>query len=217
MALFTLKEIREAVRFRGDYKNVRAFPDADLNREIQQSFGKFYQLVAEVEEGWWDTDTTITTMNGVPHVALPADVWRVQGVDLLDGGDFRTLRRVGRSDRNRFANTPAEPEAYRLSARGVELMPTPNAEYTLRVLYIPIAPALEEDVAREWYNGWDEFVIAETLRKLDEREGRPLGDRLTVLAEIEKTVRAGANRRDVQEPEYLVLRESVGVDEYERW
>lgn len=215
MALLNRTQIRDAVRFRGDYQNVRNFPDASLNSEIQIAFGKFYQLVADAHEGYWDTQGTVATVAAQPYVALPSDCWRLQGVDILIGGEYRALRRLGRDQRNRYDSTTDEPVGYRRTARGLELLPTPNAVYTLRVLYTPIAPALADATAREWFNGWEDYTITETLRMLDEREGKPLGPRLAVLERIEKEVRAGANEGDASEPEYLVLREFGNYDPYD--
>ena len=212
MAALTLDQIEAAVRFRGDYQNVRKFSQADVRNEIQTSFGEFYQLVASVHEGYWDTEATIYTVANTAYAVLPGDTWRVQAIDRLDssGQIVKELDQVGIEHRNRYGALTGEPAAYRLTARGADLYPTPNAVYTLRVLYTPIAPSLSASQPREWFNGWEDYVITSTLLKLDTREGKPLTDRLTVLDKIEKTVRAGATERRSQEPEYLNLRDGVG-------
>jgi len=207
MSAIDLATLRQIVRFRGDYQNVRKFPDADLDREIQGAFGEFYELVADTNEGWWDASAQVTTVSGQDYVALPADAWRVHGIDLLDSGDWVELLQVGRADRNRFGTDTDEPEAYRLTARGIDLMPTPNAVYTLRVTYTPTAPALQEAQPREWYNGWDEYVVTAALLRLDQREQRPVNERVGILDRLKQRVIAGASRRRGQEPDYLPLRE----------
>lgn len=207
MAAIDLATIRGRVRFLGDYQNVQKFPNADVDKEIQTAFGAFYELVDDAHEGWWDVATTGVTVSNQEYVALPADAWRVRGIDILDGGDYRELAQVGISDRNRFGSATDMPDAYRLAARGAELYPTPNTAYTLRFTYAPKAPTLQEAQPREWYNGWEEYVIEATLLALDKREKRPLNDRLTALDIIAKRVKSGVAQRRSQEPEYIPLRE----------
>lgn len=215
MSASTLADIRSEIRFRGDYQNVRKFPDDDVNKVIQKGFQAFWQIVADVHEGYWDTQGNVTTTANVAYVALPSDCWRVQGVDRLDGGEYNELLQVGLSDRNKYGSTTSNPLAYRLTARGLDLYPTPDAAYTLRVMYTPTAPSLVESQPREWFNGWEEFVIEYALLKLDERERRPLGDRLKALEMMEAQVRGGAIERRSQEPEYLRLREFETSDPFD--
>lgn len=89
-------------------------------------------------------------------------------------------------------------------------MPTPNAAYTIRVTYTPKPPQLTENEQREWYDGWEDFVIEKVLFELDSREGKPLTDRAMKLSAAEQTLRASASQRRQTEPEYLRLRESAG-------
>lgn len=207
MAELDLATVRETIRFRGDYQNVRKFPNSSVNREIQKSFGEFYALVDSTHEGFWDTYADVTTIADQAFIALPPRTWRTKAIDRLDGTDYVELRQVGISERNKYGSNTGEPLAYRLSSRGIELYPTPDQAYTLRVLHTPIAPALQEAQPREWYNGWDDYVIESTLIKLDRREKIPHNDRIDALKEIAARVRAEATERRSQEPEYLVIRE----------
>jgi hypothetical protein len=206
--------LRTTIRFRGDYQNLRKFPNADVDKEIQLSFSEFHELVDEAHEGWWDTEMTLTTTASVAYVALADTVWRVQGVDILDSGDYRQLAQIAIGQRNRWGSQAGEPEAYRTSARGIELLPTPDAAYTLRLMHTPRAPLLAVSQPREWYNGWEDYVITSTLLKLDERESKPTVERERALDRVAKRIRSAASKRRQQEPEYLNLRESDIVDPY---
>lgn len=212
MSAISLATLRTTIRNRGDYTNVRRFPDSYLDTEIQNAFAKFYQLVAECNEGWWDTTGSASTVASQAYVALPSDCWTVRAIDRLDGSDYREMAQVGLSERNRYGSSTAKPLAYRLSARGIELYPTPNAVYTLRVTYTPLAPIL--GAAREWYNGWEDYVIEEALLQIDKREQRPLGERMATIDRIIAAVKSGASQRRRQEPEYLNLREYGDLDPY---
>lgn len=202
-----LASIRAIVRFRGDYQNVQKFPNKDVDTEIQGAFGEFYEIVDDVHEGWWDTNAAGATVANQDYAALPADCWRVKGVDLLESGEYTELQQVSIHDRNRFGSTADQPVAYRLTARGADLYPAPNAVYTLRFVYTPKAPLLQEAAVREWFNGWHDYVVESTLLRLDKRERKPLGDRITALDMITKRIKSAVVNRKQQEPEYLPLRE----------
>lgn len=214
MSAISRATLRQTIRNRGDYTNTRRFSNDYLNTEIQNAFGKFYQLVSECNEGWWDTTGNVATVASQAYVALPTDCWTVRAVDRLDGTDYVELLQIGIGERNRYGSTTGKPNAYRLSARGAELYATPDAAYTLRVTYTPKAPDLTESATREWYNGWEDYVIEETLLQLDKREQRPLGERMATLDRIIAAVKSGASQRRRQEPEYLNLRESGDFDPY---
>lgn len=207
MTAISRATLRSTIRSRGDYTNTRAFPDAYLNTEIQNAFDCFWRIVEESRQGWWDTSATAATIPMTSYLSLPADAKIVKAVDIIIGGEPEELRLVTIGHRNRYGATPDQPRGYRLSARGIELYPTPNAAYTLRVIYSPKPPALDEDTAREWYDGWSDFVIEKVLFALDERERKPLSDRMVALQAAEAVLRSSAGDRRQQEPEYLVLRE----------
>ncbi len=214
MASVSRATIRETIRFLGDFKNVRRFANADLNTEIQRKFDRVWAIVDEANEGWWDTEGTVTTVASTAYRALPTTAKTVKGVDILDGGEYKELAQVGLSARNRYGTSTGRPVAYRLSSRGLELYPTPNAVYTLRVTFTPKPDTLDESTEREWYEAWEEYIIAGVIVELKTREGMPLGDFLTRFDAAEKALRASTSRRRQQEPEYLVLREH-GSDPYD--
>ena len=124
------------------------------------------------------------------------------------------MQQIGINDRNRFGSGTGKPVAHRLSSRGIELYKTPDGEYTLRVTYTPKPPTLDESTTREWYDGWEDYVIEKVLFELDSREGKPLNDRLVKLEAAEKALRAASSARRQQEPEYLPLRELGDLDPY---
>lgn len=143
MTIRYLSDIVQTVRDRGDYRNPVKFTDEIITREIQASFAELYQLIAGVQEGYFDTYTTLTTRENVAFVALPSDHWRMRALDLIDAnGCVYQLDQVGIDQRNRYGTISGRPVAYRLTERGIDLYPTPDSSYTLRLLYTPSAPSL---------------------------------------------------------------------------
>jgi hypothetical protein len=214
MTAITRATMRDTIRSRGDYTNVRRFPSTYLNTEMQTSFNHFWRIVEEAHQGWWDKDSTVTTVNAQAYIALPSDAKTLKGLDRLDGSEYEELAQIQINDRNRFGSSRAKPLAYRLSSRGIELYPTPNGIYTLRATYTPKPPTLDESTPYEWYDGWEDFVIEKTLLELDSREGKPLNERMIKLDAAEKALRASSNARRQAEPEYLILREYSDIDPY---
>lgn len=206
MTAKNLNELNAIVRFRGDYQNKIKFSDSDVNGEIQTAFQKFWQIVDDTNEGWCVIEDTVTTTSGTQFVGLPEDCWRVRGIDILISGEYEKLDRIGLESRNAYGADTDQPEAYRLSFRGIELYPTPDAAYTLRVTYSPFAPSLAAALRREWFNGWDDYVINCALVELHRREGDPrLNDRIAAMDRAAAVVQSGAAKRDSTGVEYLPL------------
>lgn len=210
MTAISRAKIRSTIRSRGDYTNVRRFSDTYLNDEIQTAYGHSCRIVDEAHQGWRDKDSTVTTTASTAYVALPTDAKIVKAIDRLDSGEYVEMPQVGLEHRNRFGATTGKPLAHRLSARGIELAPTPNGVYTLRVTYTPKPGALTENEQHEFYDGWEDFVIEKVLFELDSREGKSLTDRKLKLGLAEEALRASSHQRRQTEPEYLRLRESAG-------
>ncbi len=206
-----LADIRTIVRFRGDLRNTVRFLDADIDKEIQAAFGEGYQIVVQAHEGFYDVDTTVPTIANQPYVAAPPGAWRILAVDRLDGSEYMPVNRVGIKDRNRFGSTTGKPEAHRLTARGIDLYPTPNAIYTLRILYTPVAPTLD-GTQREFYNGWEEYTIYGALVRLYLNQSRDASEWERQLARSAAVISEGAGERNASGPEYLNLHEPDGAD-----
>ena len=121
---------------------------------------------------------------------------------------------VGTDAHNRGGNGNGRRLACRRSSRGIEFQRPADAVYTLKVLYTPKPPTLTESAGREWYDGWENYVIEKVLLELDSRERMPLNDRLVKLEAAERALRASSNARRQQEPEYLTLREYNDLDPF---
>lgn len=212
-----LGDIISAVRFRGDFRSTQRFPDANLTTEIQAAWAELYELIADTQEGYWDTDLLMQTSADVAFAALPSDAWRIRAIDRMDGTTPLELCQVGISERNRYSSSTGQPLAYRLTSRGIDIYPTPDAVYTLRVTYTPIAPTVDPEIPFTYYNGWEEFVIYGALIRLALNEERDTGSWERELEKQRARIIRGASQRKAQEPEYLVLREGgYGLD-HEVW
>lgn len=214
MAAISLEDIIKTIRFQGDYQNVRKFPNDMLTKIAQRAFDKYWQYVAKTHNGWWDTDGTIVTVANQRYAALLPDVWSLRAVDRLDGSDYVEMTKVALSERNRYGATTGKPLSYRPSARGIEMFPTPDTVYTLRLTYTPKAPKLATSQPRDYYNGWEEYIIESVLLVLDGREKLPTDARERAIAAALEIVRDGAGEHAAQEPEYLRLHDTEALDPF---
>lgn len=219
MATITLSSLRDIIRFRGSYENSSKFTSARIDVEINAALSELHELMADSWEGYFDTDTTTPTVAAQAHVDLPATFWRLRGVDILIGGKYRELKRIGFGERNDF-QTSGRPQAYRSAAGGARgrlvLYPTPNAVYTIRINYVPTVTALSADGDTiEAYNTWSDYVITGALLRLDQREERPLGERQQELERLRQRIVKAAGSRNAAGPELLVNRTTACFDDWE--
>jgi hypothetical protein len=206
MALITLTTVRGIVRKRGDFQRSKVYTDDYLDDEIQAAWSACHRVVEEVHEGFFDREGTVSTVASRAWVALPTDCRKVKGIDLLDGTEYRELRQLPIGARHQYGQATDEPDAYRLTERGVDLFPTPNAVYTLRVTYgrkvMPLSGAGVE-VDEEW----QDFVVWKAIVAIATSQERSTGEYERQMDRAEMAIRSGASGRRQQEPEYLILRE----------
>lgn len=221
MATATLSTIRDRVRFLGSYENSTKFTTPLINAEINAALAELYELLDDVHGGYFDTETTTSTVAGQAYVDLPSNFWRLRGVDILIGGKYRMLDQVGIEQRNDFQTSTGLPVAYRTIAGGTRgrlgLYPTPSGVSTLRIVYTPTYTPLSADGdSFEYYNSYEDFVVCGTLLRLDQREERPLAERQNELARIKDRITKGASRRRAAEPAYLSSK-SEDMDLWHLW
>jgi hypothetical protein len=204
MTIFTLATLRTRCRSVGDYENSRKITDAFLNEQINDAIGEYSDLLDERWEGYRDTTGSIVTTAGVATVALPANFLKARAVDLLSSGRYCALRKLQIRSSYGYDSQRGRPHGYMQVGVNLELFPTPDAVYTIRLRYVPTAPVLVADVdSIDVPNGWEGFVVHTALLKIDEKEERPLQDRLAVIDRYRARIVAAASDRNVAEPEYI--------------
>ncbi len=215
MPSFSLSQLRSAVRTLGDYDNSAVMTDAFVDDSINKALAELFELVTDAFEGYYTTTGTVTTADGEETVALPADFYDLRALD-RDLGDnaFEPLERITLAQSYRYAGSSI-PRAYMLhggTAPGtIRLWPIPNDAYDLRITYDPLfSPLVDDEDTFDFRNGWEEYVIQAALLRLDQREERPLGDRMQVIERSKARIVAAAKKRDSAGPEYLTLPNGAG-------
>ncbi len=208
MPSFSLSQLREKVRVLGDYPPSEVMTDTFVDESVNQGLAELFELVTDSWEGFYTVVGTVTTTADTETVALPADFFELRALDRdLGDNEFAPLERITFSQTYRFSGSSI-PRAYMLhggTAPGtIRLWPVPDGAYDLRITYDPLfTPLVDDEDEFDFRNGWEEYVITAALYRLDEREERPLGDRLAKLQRLETRIRASAKKRDSAGPEYL--------------
>jgi hypothetical protein len=207
MTAITLEAFRSRIRDVGDYNNEDVFPDSFLDEQINDAIGEYCDLLDDKNVGYRDTTTTLVTVAGTATVELPDDFHKARAVDLLYDGRYRKLARLTNEQTygfERYGN--ARPVGYMRVGGDLELFPTPDTVYTLRLRYVPEAAVLvEDDDAIDIPNRWERFVIYTVLAVLDEAEERDSAPRLRVVAMIKARIEAAATQPDTSGPTYLPM------------
>jgi hypothetical protein len=204
MTAISLSTFQSRIRSVGDYTNSTKITAAFLTEQINDAIGEYSDLLDERWEGYRDKTGTVVTVANTATVALPTDFLKARAVDVLDSSRYLPLRRLGIRDTYRFGDQTDQPQGYLHVGANLELFPTPNAVYTIRLRYVPTSTVLVADADTiDVPNGWEGFIIHTALLKVDEKEERPLGDRLQIIDRYRARIIAAASDRNAAEPEYL--------------
>lgn len=220
MPVFTLAELRAAVRTLGDYDNSAKMTSAFVDDCINKAMAELYEIVTDTFQGQYTKTSTGVTVSGTQTVSLPVDFCNLRALDRSLGNDnYAEIRRVNliESRRHGGRGTPVGYMLHGSTQPGLDggtlrLFPIPDGVYTLRFTYDPLPPTLAADGDDfDFRNGWEEYVIHAALLRLDTREERPLGDRIALIERHKERIKGSAFKRDSAEPEYLTARGGHGI------
>lgn len=207
----TLGEIRLAARQRADMTSSQFVTDAELNSYINSSLAELYDLlVQKYGNDYFVTTATITTSGNVERYDLPADFFKLLGVDLrLSGGadGYISLRSFSFAERNRYATANAQTWIgvtnlrYRLSANKLWLTPTPQAQQELRIWYVPrVVPLVNDTDVADGVSGWLEYVVVDAAIKAMQKEESDVSVLLAQKGALVQRIESAAQNRDAANP-----------------
>lgn len=201
----TLAELRTQIRERTDQTDSTFIEDAELNRFINQSQKELYDLLVSSNEDYYTNDpVSFTVASGSDTFSLPADFYKLRGVDIsLNGNadEFTTVRPFEFGERNR-ANTSLvrhiygrSTVRYRLRQNKLAFVPKDKAPGEYRLWYIPRAPDLVNDTDTfDGINGWEEYIIVDASIKIMQKEESDASIFLAQKAELRQRIEALAER-----------------------
>ena len=205
----TLSTLRSEFRARGDYNRSAVFSDSVVNGYINRAAAKLYDLLTQTQLDYYTTTTELSTVADTESVALPADFYKLRGLDYKQAtNEFIALKKMQLKERNRWripSTTVYGPlYRYRIQAGNIILSPVPTGVDTLRLLYVPHYVDFTGDSDTfDTINDYDDLIVERALLYADQREQRPLQERLAMIGKLEQEVKDAADGRDSSEPEYL--------------
>jgi hypothetical protein len=176
----SLADLITEIRGRSDQQNALFVTDSELEVWINQSAAELWDVI--IDHAGADAFASLhsfSTVAGTDIYAMPADFYRLTGVDVQFSGRWRRIDPHPIGERNLFEGgndgwTSPRDTRYRLSGRttaGVQqlrFVPTPQAVASVRAWYVPLAYTGAASLVS--INGWDEFVVADVCAKIFESE-----------------------------------------------
>lgn len=151
--------------------------DSEFNSYINASIKELYDLMISAYGNDYFANTTphvITTNSTDTFYALPADFYKLLGVDLVMGANrIIKLRPFQFNERDKYqiggqwsAVLGNDGPRYKLTANKIQFAPYPAGSYTVNLWYIPVPAELTLDTdTMESLMGWEEYVIVDVCIK----------------------------------------------------
>ena len=172
--IVSLSDLRLLARQRADMENSQFISDDEWRRMINRSYAELYDLVvtsANSEDYFLKSDT-ISLVSGTDSYDLPADFYKMRGVDINSGGTSTPLRRYNFSQRNVGSlYAIASDMRYHVQGSKIFFNPTPSTTDTVTLWYIPspkkfleyTVTAITRGTSTMWTTGAHNFVVDDLL------------------------------------------------------
>ena len=172
--IVSLSELRLLARQRADMENSQFISDDEWRRMINRSYAELYDLVvtsANSEDYFLKSDT-ISLVNGTDSYDLPADFYKMRGVDINSGGTSTPLRRYNFSQRNVGSlYAIASDMRYHVQGSKIFFNPTPSTTDTVTLWYIPspkkfleyTVTAITRGTTTMWTTGAHNFAVDDLI------------------------------------------------------
>lgn len=202
---FTLAELIADVRARTDLQHDTGFvSDDELTRYLNQSIAEWYELVVSARGEQYFQKCATLTVSPCGTATLPADFYKLVGVDIEHGGRWISLRPLPLAERTRYMNdrSAAYPSRYQVMAgRKLALLPAPRRQMQCTVLYLPTAPALSLDSPSATFDGvsgWEEYAVVDACIKVLQKGDRDVRVLLAQKADMRRRIEEMAQDRHAE-------------------
>lgn len=173
--------------------------DADATQFIQDANEEVYRLLAKHDPDSYTTSSTFSTTAGTYEYALPADYYKLRGVERREGPEhYVTVQRENWGNRNRRGLK------YRVRGSNVRFMSDPGGNDTYRVWYIPTPQTLSS--GSDEYSGTPEseaLVITKAARMILDRDETDSTHLQAEEARLEQEIMESAQDHDMEQPDTI--------------
>lgn len=202
--IITLEELRLRSRQKADRENSNFVEDEELDFMINSSIAELHDLLVMANASDYAvSEYDFTTTPNTASYALPADFYKLKGVDAqLTGDDYLTLRPFNFNERNRNNNTTwgrltAPNIRYRILGDNLVFSPIPDAPTPIKIWYTPLATKLVAPTdALKDLNSFSEYVIVDVAIKYLLKEESDVSVLAQQKSELKRRIEIMANNRD---------------------
>ena len=212
---WSLGALRLAAQQRADRVGSNFVSLPEWNSYINQSATELYDLlVTQYEDYYLAAPYTITADGVSQQYALPANFYKLMGVDLQIAGAsnaYISLHKFDFIERNRYIYPGASSSSaalfslrYRLLGNTIFTIPAASSGQTLRVWFIPRLPSLLQDTdTLDGIDGWTEYVICDAAIKALQKEESDVSVLMAQKAALVERIHASATNRDAGQPDTI--------------
>lgn len=139
----SLTQLRTQARQKADMINSAFCTDAEVNDMLNLSYAELYDILVSTYEDYYFVETTFTVQSGSVY-ELPADFYKLRGIDLMEGGAYYNIPKYQWAERNAYDNNVLNAYAgyanvrYRIAGSNLRFYPEQSVSgRTFRLFYIP--------------------------------------------------------------------------------
>lgn len=217
----TVADIRDAARQRSDMVNSNFVKPAEWISYINFSWAELYDILVAKFEDYYSIQTILTVPSGTNSVALPADFYKMRGVDRAltnQSSEFYTIRPFTFEDRNNRRRSALfrglyPTVRYRIFNNTLIFTPDDAADGVYRIWYIPKAVTINTDTQTiDGVNGWEEYIITDVAIKALQKEESDVSILMAQKQALLKRIEDMAGNRDAGETERVTDITVAGYD-----
>ncbi len=230
MAAVTLTTLRAKARELADMVGSAFVTDVanSVDGWINEGAQKLHDLLVQAYgEDYVEKSATLTTVNGTTDYALPADFYRLLGVELPFSGQMKSIKRYNRAARNAYANQPVTLSRfnlprYKLSKGVIRLLPAPSSVLVGKIWYSPLLQVTNGSTVTntlvaaadsiDFPAGWERYVIMYAARKMKLKQEDDVAALDRDLAKEEADLQVMISDRDASEPVQAVDLDQADYD-----
>ena len=204
----TLANLRTRIRRRADRENDPHIVDAELNQFINASYKELCDLLVAASSDYFLSSETYTLTGTTDVRALPADCYKVRGVDWLNG-KYEALPRFTFANRNMTGQ-----RMYRVLGANVQFLPLTNVAGSYKTWYEagPTVLAADGDSLTVVVDQWDEYIVIDGAIKCLAKSQDDVSSFLAEKAAMKLRIEAMAPDRDHGSPDRV-----TDINEYSGW
>lgn len=185
-------------------------------------------LVSAYGDDYVEKSAVLTTVAGQTDYTLPADFYKLLGLELPFSGSMKTLKRYNRTERNAFANQPVALSRfniprYKLSKGVVRLLPAPSGVLVGKIWYSPLLQVTKADTSIinllvdptdtiDFPAGWERYVVKYASRVCMSKEESNTSEIADQIKEEEEKLMVMIENRNADMPQQAVDLDSVDYE-----